>query len=522
MRLHAHFGMLPTGAFERHGNRHIKLHGGGGIPIVSDVVDVVGDVVEGVGDLGQDVIDVVDDAGHFVDDAVNDVVPGGWATVAAVTAIAMGMPADPSMFASEAYTTAEAAALAEGATAAEAAAAGEAAYAAEAASAATATEGGLTAAETIAAENAAAETVAAETAAATTESALNTDAIINNAIKGAGKGAVTGGLTSAVSGGDPIEGALRGAVTGGVGGAAGSAATQYTGSNIAGGVAGGVAGGGTSALLGGRDPLTGALIGGLTGGTTSGINELTGSSLGSYLSPVTGQLISGLVNGDSGSSLTNTLLGSGGSGTTGTTGILGTTGASTLNPFDVGQGSIQNLTPGLTKADQNYELSGLPHMAAGSSTNSYNISDLGNKDSSYNPFAVDKFSYVKPGLTQANVRYDLSGLPGYLLGKKEGGSIPGHNPEFFSEGGLQHRYVKGQGDGTSDSVPAMLASGEFVIPADVVSGLGNGDNDSGAKVLDEFLRTIRQHKRRADVKKLPPDSKGPLGYLLEAKRKVRK
>jgi hypothetical protein len=69
-----------------------------------------------------------------------------------------------------------------------------------------------------------------------------------------------------------------------------------------------VAGGGTGALLGGRDPLTGALIGGLTGGTTSGINELTGTNLGSYLSPVTGQLISGIVNGDSGSSLTNTLI----------------------------------------------------------------------------------------------------------------------------------------------------------------------------------------------------------------------
>ena len=129
---------------------------------------------------------------------------------------------------------------------------------------------------------------------------------------------------------------------------------------------------------------------------------------------------------------------------------------------------------------------------------------------------------LKVGITGGKSGVKLSGLPGYLIKAADGGSIPeGHNPEFFSEGGLQHRYVKGRGDGTSDSVPAMLASGEFVIPADVVSGLGNGDNDAGAKVLDEFLRTIRQHKRRADVKKLPPDSKGPLGYLLEAKRKVR-
>ena len=97
----------------------------------------------------------------------------------------------------------------------------------------------------------------------------------------------------------------------------------------------------------------------------------------------------------------------------------------------------------------------------------------------------------------------------------------GHNPQFFSECGLNHRYVKGDGDGTSDSIPAMLANGEFVIPADVVSSLGNGSNDSGAKVLDEFLNTIRTHKNKHDAKHLPPDSKGALGYLLEAKRKAR-
>ena len=101
----------------------------------------------------------------------------------------------------------------------------------------------------------------------------------------------------------------------------------------------------------------------------------------------------------------------------------------------------------------------------------------------------------------------------------EGGDV--HQPEFYSEGGLHNTYVNGKGDGTSDSIPAMLANGEFVIPADVVSSLGNGSNDSGAKVLDEFLKTIRHHKRDANPNKLPPDSKGPLGYLLEAKKKVK-
>ena len=109
-------------------------------------------------------------------------------------------------------------------------------------------------------------------------------------------------------------------------------------------------------------------------------------------------------------------------------------------------------------------------------------------------------------------------------GLSTGGEVEGHNPQFFSEGGLnsmQNTFVQGEGDGTSDSIPAMLANGEFVIPADVVSSLGNGSNDSGASVLDEFLKTIRAHKNRANKNGLPPDSKGALGYLLEAKRKVR-
>ena len=124
----------------------------------------------------------------------------------------------------------------------------------------------------------------------------------------------------------------------------------------------------------------------------------------------------------------------------------------------------------------------------------------------------------------------LGGIP--LVAKANGGEMSyqdrvlpqEHNPQFFSEGGLnsmQHRYVQGAGDGTSDSIPAMLANGEFVIPADVVSSLGNGSNDSGAKVLDAFLKTIRTHKQKHDSKHLPPDSKGPLAYLLQAKEKVR-
>lgn len=48
------------------------------------------------------------------------------------------------------------------------------------------------------------------------------------------------------------------------------------------------------------------------------------------------------------------------------------------------------------------------------------------------------------------------------------------------------------GDGLSDSIPANLSEGEYVVPADVVSGLGNGSTDAGGKHLDSMVERARQ------------------------------
>jgi hypothetical protein len=92
MKLNAHFGMLPVGAFEHCGDKRIKPQGGGGF--VGDIVDTVGDVVGGVGDVVGDAVEFVGDAGSWIDDKVNEEIPGGWYTVAAVTGATMGMPTD--------------------------------------------------------------------------------------------------------------------------------------------------------------------------------------------------------------------------------------------------------------------------------------------------------------------------------------------------------------------------------------------------------------------------------------------
>jgi hypothetical protein len=164
-------------------------------------------------------------------------------------------------------------------------------------------------------------------------------------------------------------------------------------------------------------------------------------------------------------------------------------------------------------------MSDIPKFATGSSTSSNTYDPYSTKDVSGSGISGS----LTPGLSKAQINYILTGLPGAPQGRAEGGSIEEHNPSFFSEGGLgsiENRYVQGEGDGTSDSIAAMLANGEFVIPADVVSKLGNGSNEAGAGVLDQFLVEIRKHAH-SNGEKLPPESKGPLGYLLDAKRKVK-
>jgi hypothetical protein len=198
-----------------------------------------------------------------------------------------------------------------------------------------------------------------------------------------------------------------------------------------------------------------------------------------------------------------------------------------------------SLTPGVATGNPEFSIFGevsqgqpdenVSLFATGGSTSTQNqqaVYDLGGDISSQFTGSKDKIMKLVPGVTKAKIDYALPGYPyGKVFKLAEGGNVPGHNPEFYSEGGLNsigNRYVTGNGDGTSDSIPAMLANGEFVIPADVVSSLGNGSNDSGAKILDQFLNVIRKHKRKADPKKLPPDSKGALSYLSEAKKKVKK
>lgn len=77
--------------------------------------------------------------------------------------------------------------------------------------------------------------------------------------------------------------------------------------------------------------------------------------------------------------------------------------------------------------------------------------------------------------------------------------------------------VSGPGDGQSDDIPAMLADGEFVFPADVVAALGNGSTKAGSEQLYKMMHNIRSRARKAAPKELPPKALSPLEYLKRSK-----
>jgi len=80
-------------------------------------------------------------------------------------------------------------------------------------------------------------------------------------------------------------------------------------------------------------------------------------------------------------------------------------------------------------------------------------------------------------------------------------SLGQSNLGSYSDGG---RLLQGPGDGVSDSIPAIigrkqparLANGEFVIPARIVSELGNGSTDAGAKRLYEMMDRVQKVRRK--------------------------
>jgi hypothetical protein len=127
---------------------------------------------------------------------------------------------------------------------------------------------------------------------------------------------------------------------------------------------------------------------------------------------------------------------------------------------------------------------------------------------------------IDPSRIRGDMVDDMAGLP-YKYdriitpGALDFYTIPPteYNPYTYAgslrkrEGMAHGGYLNGDGDGMSDSIPATiegkqparLADGEFVVPADVVSHLGNGSSKAGSKRLYAMLDKVR-HARTGNKK----------------------
>jgi len=144
-------------------------------------------------------------------------------------------------------------------------------------------------------------------------------------------------------------------------------------------------------------------------------------------------------------------------------------------------------------------------------------------EAAVNPYAGQfRMAYEKPDTGNVTTVSPASGVTSLL-------PVPSASDTIQEQGGLagggmaKGRYLKGMTDGMADKIPssidgkqkAALSHGEFVIPADVVSHLGNGNSDAGAKKLYEMMSRIRKARtgNEKQGKRINPNQFMPGGQV---------
>lgn len=119
-------------------------------------------------------------------------------------------------------------------------------------------------------------------------------------------------------------------------------------------------------------------------------------------------------------------------------------------------------------------------------------------------YAADMQSPVTPGKTSRQY------AEGGEIEVDFGAEMPGALTQAFSGG------VAGADGGQSDLIDIKVSAGEYVMDADSVSALGDGNTEAGIAKLDELRRNLREQKRSAGVEDIPPPAQGPLSYTQGA------
>jgi hypothetical protein len=132
------------------------------------------------------------------------------------------------------------------------------------------------------------------------------------------------------------------------------------------------------------------------------------------------------------------------------------------------------------------------------------------KESGYRPYE----SWASgSGGNDSSSNADNAGTAGESSGEAAGEKNGGRITQRYNMGGISSlgtysdggQLLKGPGDGVSDDIPAQigarqparLADGEFVVPARVVSELGNGSTDAGAKRLYAMMDRVQKNRRKS-------------------------
>ena len=85
-----------------------------------------------------------------------------------------------------------------------------------------------------------------------------------------------------------------------------------------------------------------------------------------------------------------------------------------------------------------------------------------------------------------------------------GGLIPGNGDAMADD------IITMADEGTSDAQKIAISSGEYVVAGDVVSGLGSGNTDAGAEVLDQLQHDVRIDRTGTPQQPPPIDLSGVL------------
>ena len=132
------------------------------------------------------------------------------------------------------------------------------------------------------------------------------------------------------------------------------------------------------------------------------------------------------------------------------------------------------------------------------------------------------YTRVAPGTRQRDIlapttpMMAMGGPVEEMSNRNEMETMMANGGQMFAAGGISHlgdysdggRLLKGPGDGVSDSIPATiadkrparLADGEFVVPARIVSELGNGSTEAGARKLYAMLDRVQKARGKTTGK----------------------